>query len=882
MKGILTNTDNVRLRTTLQRRATTHRLRTKIHTRRLLTGLLLGAALTGSLEAQTELNDKATLGTILSFAQEDKASMRPTALEVFTADNGDGTYTNPITRGDYPDTDIIRVGNDYYMISSSFACMPGIPVCHSRDLVNWRVIGHAYDSLTFLPQYSMERTETAYGRACWAPTIRYWDGWFYIGVNLKNDRFIMCKSQKPEGPYTMYSFKEQLYDPGMFIDDDGRKYVTHGMNNISITELNDEGTEIKTPGDKGTVILRAPESHRLYFEGCHMYKRNGWYYIFNPAQGYNGYQMVSRSRNLYGPYETRILLDDDLNYAAAGAHQGGYVETAEGESWAFTFQDRDYMGRDLMLYPMRWVDDWPVVGLDPDTTRLTPELRERIGRIRPGKGVVTYRKPYIKGAKEEGLNSLDKDGRENGQSGFGKDQFSLNSLNKGLLGQNSLDKDQLSRNSLVKDQQKQSWQGQTKVGGLSLTQDFSSLQQPLSSIWEWSHVPIADKWELVNGQTTLRLHASPAKGYEWARNSLTQKCVAPACTGTAHLDVSHLQQGDFAGHGIMGSTMLQQGVMRTRQGYELQIHQSRHVEDTTTDRLFLGKRLQDIYLRTEVTKSGTVRFSYSLDGTDYKSFGQETASGFWRFLGLRFALCCYRHTTGQDSAYFTTSRLRDARSGYADFIDFTIQSPWQGNHYDALATTDFDLYDDREGLQLVRPQDYTPVQYLKANMQIQKEGIESKNGEIEELGKQRNGGNGEYGKVEENGRNGENAENGGNGGNGENRENGKPETFACEHWVSFFNLHFPHSATKCSIELKARLSNVVIELREGSTEGPVVGRLQVKATGGKWSRQTCKVNIPEGRHKITFCIMQGLPSDGLWPYDTEVTQDVMLKNFCFE
>lgn len=842
MNGILTNTDSVLLRTTLGLRTTTHRLRTNIHTRRLFTGLLLGAALTGSLEAQTELNDK--------------ASMRPTALEVFTADNGDGTYTNPITRGDYPDTDIIRVGNDYYMISSSFACMPGIPVCHSRDLINWRVIGHAYDSLTFLPQYSMERTETAYGRACWAPTIRYWDGWFYIGVNLKNDRFIMCKSQKPEGPYTMYSFKEQLYDPGMFIDDDGRKYVTHGMNNISITELNDEGTEVKTPGDKGTVILRAPESHRLYFEGCHMYKRNGWYYIFNPAQGYNGYQMVSRSRNLYGPYETRILLDDDLNYAAAGAHQGGYVETAEGESWAFMFQDRDYMGRDLMLYPMRWVEDWPVVGLDPDTTHLTPELRERIGHIRPGKGVVTYRKPYIKGAKEEGLNISDKSGREYGPSGFGKD----------LLSQNSSDKAQ----------QEQNPQGQTRAEGLSLTQDFSSLQQPLSSIWEWSHVPIADKWELVNGQTTLRLHASPAKGYEWARNSLTQKCVAPASTGTAHLDVSHLQQGDFAGHGIMGSTMLQQGVMRTRQGYELQIHQSRHVDDTTTDRLFLGKRLQDIYLRTEVTKSGTVRFSYSLDGTDYKSFGQETASGFWRFLGLRFALCCYRHTTGQDSAYFSTSRLRDARSGYADFIDFAIQSPWQGNNYEAFASTDFDLYDDREGLQLVRPQDYTPVQYLKANMQMKNEGKESKNGEIGKLAKQRNGGNGEIGKVEGNGGNG------GNGENAENRENGKSETSPCKHWVSFFNLHFHHPATKCSIELKARLSNVVIELREGSTEGAVVGRLQVKATGGKWSRQTCKVNIPEGRHKITFCITQGLPSDGLWPYDTEVTQDVMLKNFCFE
>ena len=172
---------------------------------------------------------------------------QPNGTDLLSSDNGDGTFTNPIIRGDYPDTDIIRVGEDFYMISSSFACMPGIPICHSKDLINWKIIGHAYDSLTFLPSYSMEHELTAYGRACWAPTIRYHDGWFYIGVNLKSDRYIMCKSRRPEGPYTMYPFKDELYDPGFFIDDDGKKYVTHGKNEIRLTRLNDEGTEIMTP-----------------------------------------------------------------------------------------------------------------------------------------------------------------------------------------------------------------------------------------------------------------------------------------------------------------------------------------------------------------------------------------------------------------------------------------------------------------------------------------------------------------------------------------------------------------------------------------------------------------------------------------------------------
>ncbi len=679
-------------------------------------------------------------------AQPVRKDTQPQALEVFSADNGDGTFTNPVTRGDYPDVDIIRVDSDYYMISSSFACMPGIPVCHSKDLVNWRVIGHAYDSLTFLPSYSMTHEETAYGRACWAPTMRYHDGWFYIGVNLKNDRFIMCKSRRPEGPYTMYPFKQQLYDPGMFIDDDGRKYITHGMNNICITELNDEGTEVRTPGDKGTVILRAPDSHHLYFEGCHMYKRDGWYYIFNPAQGYNGYQMVSRSRNLYGPYETRVLIDNSLNYARAGLHQGGFVDTPDGESWCFVFQDRDYMGRDVMLFPMRWEDGWPVV---------TP--------------AVTCRKP----------NAI-KETRSSGRHG---DRTSPAALKTIVL--NSLD----SLSTCL----------------LKLTTDFSSLRHPLSSIWEWSHVPIPEKWELVNSQTTLRLHASPAKGYEWARNSLTQKCVTPACTGTARVDVSHLQLNDFAGNGIMGSTMLQQGVMRTKNGYELQIHQSKHVNDQTTDRLFLGSSLAgDIYLRTEVTKRGTVKFSYSLDGEDFKSFGRETSSGFWRFLGLRFALCCYQHTEDKDSVFYTTNNLRKTRSGYADFKTFAIESPYRGNHYDATRLTDFDLYDQCEGLRLVRPLDYDPQQYLEA----EREGA----------------------------------------------------------YVSFFNLHFPQPATACHIELKARLSNVVIELCEDDT---VLARFPVKATGGKWSRQSFKVQVPEGRHHLTF----RLKGD---------TDQVLLKNFQFE
>lgn len=161
-----------------------------------------------------------------AFAAQDKRQGVDNDNANMSSDNGDGTFTNPVIRADYPDPDIIRVGEDYYLVSSSFVCMPGIPICHSKDLINWKIIGHAYDSINFQPQYRMEGGKTAYSRICWAPSFKYKDGIYYIGVNIKDDGFVMYKSDRPEGPYKMYKYNKTLYDPGFFIDDDGKKYVT--------------------------------------------------------------------------------------------------------------------------------------------------------------------------------------------------------------------------------------------------------------------------------------------------------------------------------------------------------------------------------------------------------------------------------------------------------------------------------------------------------------------------------------------------------------------------------------------------------------------------------------------------------------------------------
>lgn len=634
------------------------------------------------------------LGCILAVLQACAPVQRHVWL---SSDNGDGTYTNPVINADYPDPDIIRVGKDYYMVSSSFVAMPGIPVCHSRDLINWRIIGHAYDSITFRPQYRMEDEKTAYSRLCWAPTIRYHEGIYYIGVNIADDGFVMFKSTKPEGPYTMHKFEKRLYDPGFFIDDDGRKYVTHGKGKIYLTRLKDDGTGVLDPNDRGTLIITAPEGYGHLFEGCHTYKRNGWYYVFNPALGYDGVQMISRSRNLYGPYETKVLIDDDINYAGAGVHQGGYIETAEGESWAYTFQDRDYMGRCLMLYPMKWENEWPVVGQEG----------------RPGKGVVTYRKPAVK--------------------------------------------------------------GRHKMSYPHHSDSFDKLE--LAGIWEFNHVPHKEMWSLTDRQGFFRIYAQHARGFYWARNSLTQKVTGPYSTGTVLLDLSGLQEGDFAGNGIMGRIMYQFGVRKKNNSFWLEMRQAYRDEgEEVVDSLEL-KALSKIYLRTETTKEGATRFHYSLDGREYHRFGPEGVSNFWGFLGIRHALCCYNVVKGSPC-------------GYADFDFFELESAHRGNHYDALTEIDFSRYDDREGMELVRPVGKRPMQFLS----------KIKDGD----------------------------------------------------WLVFNNLTFRKRPEKITLEWQASNSGGVLEMRRGSLQGEVMASCPVQSTNGLWSKQSFEVQKLKKKEKVYF------------------------------
>lgn len=289
--------------------------------------------------------------------------------KVWVSDQGDGTYKNPVLYADYSDPDACRVGDDYYLTSSSFGCLPGLQILHSKDLVNWSIIGAA------LPYAvpPINDNSPQHGNRVWAPSIRYHNGEFYIFWGDPDQGVYMVKSSKVEGPWSepvLVKSGKGIIDTTPLWDDDGRVYMVHayagsraGLKSvIAICELNAEATQAIT---QSRIIFDGHEAHETC-EGPKFYKRNGYYYIFHPAGGVaTGWQVVLRSKNIYGPYEWKTVLtqgETKIN----GPHQGAWVDTTTGEDWFLHFQDVGAHGRLLHLQPMKWVDDWPVIGIDKD------------------------------------------------------------------------------------------------------------------------------------------------------------------------------------------------------------------------------------------------------------------------------------------------------------------------------------------------------------------------------------------------------------------------------------------------------------------------------------------------------------------------------------
>lgn len=305
-------------------------------------------------------------------------------------ENGDGTYSNPIIHADYSDPDVISVGNDFYLTASSFNCSPGLPILHSTDLVNWEIIGYALPKIPPVDLFS----KVQHGNGVWAPSIRYHKGQFYIFYGDPDMGIYVLKASRPEGPWSaphLVIAAKGWIDPCPLWDDNGKAYLVHafagsraGIKNILvINEMSPDGLSID---EKCTMVFDG-NPYQPTIEGPKLYKRNGYYYIFAPAGGVKpGWQLVLRSKNIYGPYQEKEVMHQG-NTAINGPHQGGYIELKSGESWFIHFQDNYAYGRILHLQPVTWNNDWPLIGVDQNHDGI-------------GEPVMTYHKPSVKKTKK--------------------------------------------------------------------------------------------------------------------------------------------------------------------------------------------------------------------------------------------------------------------------------------------------------------------------------------------------------------------------------------------------------------------------------------------------------------------------------------------------
>jgi beta-xylosidase len=296
---------------------------------------------------------------------------------IWQPDVGDGSYINPVLHGDYSDPDVVRVGADYYLTASSFTQVPGLPLLHSRDLVNWTLIGHALPRLQPQAHHGVPRR----GGGVWAPAIRHHHGLFHIYYPDPDFGIFLVTAANPAGPWSepaLVDGGKGVIDPAPFWDDDGQGWLVYGFaksragraNAIALKKLNDQGT--RTVGEEHIVVngdalppvdTSDGPKRWVVLEGPKLYKRDGWYYIFAPAGGVKGgWQAVFRARSIIGPYEGRNVMDQGAT-PVNGPHQGAWVDTPSGQHWFLHFQDTDSYGRRVHLQPMAWgADGWPVIG----------------------------------------------------------------------------------------------------------------------------------------------------------------------------------------------------------------------------------------------------------------------------------------------------------------------------------------------------------------------------------------------------------------------------------------------------------------------------------------------------------------------------------------
>lgn len=280
---------------------------------------------------------------------------------------------NPIIYSDVPDMSMIRVGDSYYMASTTMHMCPGVPIMKSKDLVNWKMLNYAYETLGEVDALSLVNGKSNYGKGSWASSLRYHNGTYYVATYAQTtDKTYIFRTEDIEkGPWKMNEFKPGFHDCTLVFDND-RAYLITGGGKLNIIELNDDLTGVKEGGINQVLIENASaptEPNMLKAEGSQLFMHDGKYYLFNISWPRGGMRtvLVHRADNLLGHWEGRIALQDK------GVAQGGIIDTPDGRWFAYLFQDNGSVGRIPFLVPMKWEDGWPVIGIDgkvPETLDL--------------------------------------------------------------------------------------------------------------------------------------------------------------------------------------------------------------------------------------------------------------------------------------------------------------------------------------------------------------------------------------------------------------------------------------------------------------------------------------------------------------------------------
>ncbi|MCR4853329.1 MAG: glycoside hydrolase 43 family protein [Prevotella sp.] len=530
----------------------------------------------------------------------------------WTADNGNGTFTNPLFYDEFSDPDILRVGDDYYLAGTTMHSVPGLVILHSKDLVNWENAGYCFDRFDFDDDaFALKNHKEIYGQGIWAPCIRYANGQFYVFSNV-NGKGLQCYTSKNvAGPWEHHNMEGRIYDLSVLFDDDGKIYAIHGYGEVRCTELKPDMSGPKEETER--VII--PEGSAVG-EGHHMYKKDGMYYLISTDYLPNGRTLCSRSKSIWGPYETRVITaDETFGYHAASLtqvprgeqyrighdgtafgipeidkdatactniHQGGIVEDQNGQWWALLMMDFHSIGRTVTLAPMTWVDGWPMLGLEGNLGRAPRTW------FKPN--IATDVKPHAPYERSENFNG-----------------------------------------------------------------------KQLGRVWQWNHNPDERMWSLKKGR--LRINAMPAEQLMWARNTLTQRVIGPTSITTVELYTKGMKDGDVAGLGNINVPCSWIGIVKD--GRQTTLRCFEQATNDTIDQQLSSTQLRDkIWLRMVGDYDhDRATYYYSLDGQHFTAMG--------RTMPLSYQLITFQ---GSRHALFAFNK-NGRQGGYAEFDNFTVEEP---------------------------------------------------------------------------------------------------------------------------------------------------------------------------------------------------------------